>query len=87
MDSSNAACVRGEVRLISSTSRRSAQATDSRHRFHRKRFRDSGHSFNERVAAANKHRKELVGNLTLPDNNLRKFAANMVCQAREVFHD
>jgi hypothetical protein len=64
-----------------------AQAADSRHRFHRERFCNSGHSLDERVSAANQHREELVGNLTLSDNYFRKFAANVICQAREVFHD
>jgi hypothetical protein len=39
------------------------------------------------VAAANQHDQKLIGNLALSDDYFGKFAANMICEAREVFHD
>ena len=47
-----------------------AETADPRQRFHGQRFCQSGNAFDHRMAAANQHEEQLIGNFALANQDL-----------------
>jgi hypothetical protein len=53
------------------------QSTDTRQRFDRKSFGQTGNAFNDRMAAANEHEQELIDDGLLADDDFGKLRTDL----------